>query len=202
MAPLQRRPMSSTAWWKRGQNRDGSSAFFALTGAFLFADINCTLPLIAYLTLVANNFIIRYELTISRLAIKGKGGPDYAGFATGGSRARSGSEAQGQESAARSWKSSDQLDPWKGRLMVTAKQIKIIKRTERIDSREVGVDNRRTSVRNHLEETKRDAVTIVTGWIRELRRKKAQEAAHGFQGLFGNAGWQLKSLGLLFTTKN
>ena len=72
--------------------------------------------------------------------------------------------------------------------MVNAKQIKIIKRAERSDSHEVGVDKRRTSVRNHLEETKRDAVTIVTGWIRELRRKKAQDAANGFQGLFGNAG--------------
>lgn len=41
IAPLQRRPISSTAWWKRGQNRDGSSllcrAFEDVDFAGLFA---------------------------------------------------------------------------------------------------------------------------------------------------------------------
>ena len=72
--------------------------------------------------------------------------------------------------------------------MLTGKQIKIIKHAERNDSRAVGVDKRPTSVRNHREETKRDAIAVVTGWISELRRKKAEESAHGFQGLFGKAG--------------
>jgi hypothetical protein len=71
--------------------------------------------------------------------------------------------------------------------MVNRKQIKVIKQAERNDSQAVGLDKRRTGVRNHLEETKRDAVTIVTGWVSELRRKKAQEAAHGFQSLFAKA---------------
>ena len=66
--------------------------------------------------------------------------------------------------------------------MLTEKQIKIIKHAERHDSQAAGLGKRRTSVRNH------DAVTIVTGWVSELRRKKAQEAAHGFQSLFGKAG--------------
>ena len=72
--------------------------------------------------------------------------------------------------------------------MLNGKQVKVIKRTERDDAQAVGLDKRRTSVRNHLDETKRDAVTIVIGWVGELRRKKAQEAAHGFQSLFGKQG--------------
>ena len=73
-------------------------------------------------------------------------------------------------------------------LMRTEKQIKIIKHAERNDSQAVGLDKRRTSDRKHPEETKRDAVTIVTEWVSELRRKKAREAMQGFQSLFGNSG--------------
>jgi hypothetical protein len=72
-------------------------------------------------------------------------------------------------------------------LMRTEKQIKIIK-AKSSDSHGVGSDKRLTSVHNHLEETKRDAVTVVTEWVSELRRKKAREAAHGLQSLFGKAG--------------
>jgi hypothetical protein len=72
--------------------------------------------------------------------------------------------------------------------MLTKKQIKIIKHVNRNDSQAVGLDKKPASVRDHLEETKRDGVTIVTGWVRELRRKKAQESAHGFQSLFSKAG--------------
>ena len=72
--------------------------------------------------------------------------------------------------------------------MRTEKKIKIIKHAERNDSQAVGLDKRPTSARNHPEDAKRDAVTIVTEWVRELRRKKAQEAVQGFQSLFGNSG--------------
>jgi len=72
-------------------------------------------------------------------------------------------------------------------LMRTEKKIKIVKHAERNDSQAVGLDKRPTSARNHPEDTKRDAVTIVTEWVRELRRKKALEAAHGFQSVFGKA---------------
>ena len=72
--------------------------------------------------------------------------------------------------------------------MRTEKKIKIIKHAERNGSQAVGLDKRPTSARNHPEDTKRDAVTIVTEWVRELRRKKAQEAVQGFQSLFGNSG--------------
>ena len=73
--------------------------------------------------------------------------------------------------------------------MRTEKKIKIIKHAERNDLQAaVGLDKRPTSTRNHPEDTNRDAVTIVTEWVRELRRKKALEAAHGFQSVFGKAG--------------
>jgi hypothetical protein len=73
-------------------------------------------------------------------------------------------------------------------LMRTEKKIKIIKHAERNDSQAAGSDKRPTSAGNHPEDTKRDAVTIVTEWVSELRRKKALEAAHGFQSVFGKAG--------------
>ena len=73
--------------------------------------------------------------------------------------------------------------------MLTKKNhIRIIKHQESDDPRGVGRDKRPTGVRNHPEKTKRDAITVLTEWIGELRRKKAEEAARGFKSLFGNAG--------------
>jgi hypothetical protein len=71
--------------------------------------------------------------------------------------------------------------------MPTGKQIKIIKRAERNASRALGGDKRSIRVRNHMEQ-KRDAVAVVTEWVSDLRRKKAQEVACGFESLFGKAG--------------
>jgi len=71
--------------------------------------------------------------------------------------------------------------------MLSGKQIKIIKRAERDESQAVGSVKRPTSTRSHRENKKRDAVTVVKGWISELRGKKSEEATHGFEGLFGNA---------------
>ena len=72
-------------------------------------------------------------------------------------------------------------------MMLTRKnQIRIIKHAGSNDSRPVGRDKRPTSVRSHTE-TKRDAITVLTEWIGELRRKKAEEAARGFKSLFGKA---------------
>jgi len=71
--------------------------------------------------------------------------------------------------------------------MPTEKQIKIIKHAKGSASQEVGSDKRVANVHNQPDETRRDAVTIVTEWVSELRRKKAREAAHGFQSLFGKA---------------
>lgn len=64
-------------------------------------------------------------------------------------------------------------------------QIKIIKRLERNLSHGDDSDRRQHDVRDSLEKTKRDAVKIVTGWVSELRLRKAEELAHGFDSLFG-----------------
>jgi hypothetical protein len=71
--------------------------------------------------------------------------------------------------------------------MLKEKQIKVIKQAERKHSQEVGLEKIGTSDQKDLEELKRDAVTIVKEWVNELRRKKAQEATHGFQDLFSKA---------------
>ena len=65
------------------------------------------------------------------------------------------------------------------------KQIKIIKRLERNLSHRDDSDRRQHDVRDSLGKTKRDAVKIVTGWVSELRLRKAEELAHGFDSLFG-----------------
>jgi len=71
--------------------------------------------------------------------------------------------------------------------MLSGKQIKVIKHGKGNDSQAVDLDRTRTSVSNRLER-KRDAINIVTGWVSELRRKKAQETASGFQSLFSKVG--------------
>jgi len=71
--------------------------------------------------------------------------------------------------------------------MLSGKQIKIIKHAERSDSQAVGSDDRTTNIRRDREKTKRDAVSVVTEWVSELRRKKCEEATNGFTSLFGNA---------------
>jgi hypothetical protein len=70
-------------------------------------------------------------------------------------------------------------------LMLSGKRVKIIKRG---DSQAGALYERPTEVPDDQENSKRDTFTIVTGWVSELRRKKAQEAAHGFQSVFGKAG--------------
>ena len=69
--------------------------------------------------------------------------------------------------------------------MLRGKQVKIIKRRDRGDAQAVGSYEKPTVVRDDRDKTKRDAVTIVTEWVSELRRRKAQDAAQRFQGLFG-----------------
>ncbi|HEY0545471.1 MAG TPA: hypothetical protein VGC91_08860 [Pyrinomonadaceae bacterium] len=71
--------------------------------------------------------------------------------------------------------------------MATEKRIKVIKRTERQDTQAALTEKGRERVQNSNDETKREAVTVVTGWVRELRRKKVAEATHGFESLFHEA---------------
>jgi hypothetical protein len=63
--------------------------------------------------------------------------------------------------------------------MSNPKQVKVIKRTELAVSPAGGSHDR--------EQTKRDALTVVTGWVSELRRKKARDSARPLQSLFGKA---------------
>ncbi len=68
--------------------------------------------------------------------------------------------------------------------MVNEKQIKIIKRTERrSDTAEKGG----THIRNAASEAKREVVTVVAGWVRELRQRKAAETTRGFESLFSQS---------------
>jgi hypothetical protein len=71
--------------------------------------------------------------------------------------------------------------------MLSGKRIKIIKHAERTGTPAVGAENRTTSVGRDHETTKREAVSIVTEWVSELRRRKSEEATNGFASLFGNA---------------
>ena len=71
--------------------------------------------------------------------------------------------------------------------MHSGKQIKIIKHAERRDSQVADSDNGPTSVRRDREKRKRDAVSVVTEWVSELRRRKSEEATNGFDSLFRNA---------------
>lgn len=69
--------------------------------------------------------------------------------------------------------------------MVNGKRIKIIKRAERRAAQEAALAEKRSTAARHSGDTsKRDAVTVVTEWISELRQKKVAETAQGFGGLF------------------
>ncbi|OLE55459.1 MAG: hypothetical protein AUG51_03085 [Acidobacteria bacterium 13_1_20CM_3_53_8] len=71
--------------------------------------------------------------------------------------------------------------------MVTGKQIKIIKRAERHTTQAALADESRASPDGSVVIARSDAVTIVTGWVRELRQKKVAEATRGFESLFQEA---------------
>lgn len=71
--------------------------------------------------------------------------------------------------------------------MGSERQIKIIKRAKQNEVQANGLDNRRESVSGQANEKNRDAVTVVSGWIGEFRRRKTKEALRGFQSLFGSA---------------
>ena len=74
-----------------------------------------------------------------------------------------------------------------GAVMLSGKRIKIIRQAERSDSQAIGSDNGPTSVRRDREKSKRDAVSVVKEWVKELRRRKSEEGTNGFDSLFGTA---------------
>lgn len=69
-------------------------------------------------------------------------------------------------------------------MMVTGKRIRIIKRTERQESQAAKTAKGRAYTRNSTGGAKREAITVVAGWVRELRLKKVAEAGRGFESLF------------------
>lgn len=66
----------------------------------------------------------------------------------------------------------------------TEKRIRIIKRTERRVSQAAQTEMGRAYTQNATDGAKPDAVTVVAGWVRELRLKKVAEAGRGFESLF------------------
>ena len=72
-------------------------------------------------------------------------------------------------------------------MIATDKRIKIIKRSERHELQVALTEKSRAHIRNSADEAKHDPVTVITGWVRELRRKKVVEAGRGFESLFGQS---------------
>lgn len=70
--------------------------------------------------------------------------------------------------------------------MQSGKEIKVIKRAERSQA-QAKLSEKGEAFAGDSGEGRREAGAVVTGWIRELRRKKVAEAAHGFESLFGKA---------------
>ena len=69
--------------------------------------------------------------------------------------------------------------------MQSGKEIKVIKRAERRAAKAT-LSQRGAALAGDKGESGRDAVTVVTGWIGELRQKKVAEATRGFESLFSN----------------
>jgi hypothetical protein len=70
--------------------------------------------------------------------------------------------------------------------MAQRKKVKIIKRAERDDLRG-SLSEKQKAIEVSDQTAKREAVTVVTEWVREMRRKKIEQATRGFEGLFGRA---------------
>ena len=71
--------------------------------------------------------------------------------------------------------------------MATETRIRIVKRSERHERQAAPSENSSAHIRNSTVGTKRAAVTVVTGWVQELRRKKVAEAERGFESLFNQS---------------
>jgi hypothetical protein len=71
--------------------------------------------------------------------------------------------------------------------MATVRQIKIIKRAARHGPQAVLAEQDRASAADSGAVAQRDAFKVVTGWVRELRQKRVEEAARGFERLFSDA---------------
>jgi hypothetical protein len=70
--------------------------------------------------------------------------------------------------------------------MQRAKEIKVIKRADRRPA-QAPPAQQRVAHAGDSGAGGRDAVTVVNGWVRELRQRKGAEAARGFESLFRDA---------------
>ena len=68
--------------------------------------------------------------------------------------------------------------------MVSEKRIRIIKRTERQERQAAQTQRGGAHTQHSTDGAKRDAITVVAGWVQELRLKKVAEAGRGFESLF------------------
>lgn len=71
--------------------------------------------------------------------------------------------------------------------MTTGKRIKIIKRAARHGPQAVSAEESSATMRKAGVLAQREAMTIINGWVRELRQKKVATAARGFGSLFHEA---------------
>lgn len=70
--------------------------------------------------------------------------------------------------------------------MATETRIKIVKRSESRERQAAAAEKSKAHTRDSAEGARREAVTVVAGWVQELRRKKVAEAARGFDSLFNH----------------
>jgi hypothetical protein len=72
-------------------------------------------------------------------------------------------------------------------MMKQEKQIRIIKRLKAQGTGAAPSEKQKAIVGESGQAINREVATIVTGWVREMRRKKTEEASREFERLFGRA---------------
>jgi hypothetical protein len=68
--------------------------------------------------------------------------------------------------------------------MTTDKRIRIIRRSERHERRTAPAEKGGARTLYPAARANRDAVSVVNGWVSELRRRKVAEEGRGFESLF------------------
>ena len=71
--------------------------------------------------------------------------------------------------------------------MFTGKRVKVVKRAGRPEAPAARTGEGSAVAGNSGARARRETVTVVEGWVRDLRRRKVEEAARGFESLFGGA---------------
>ena len=71
--------------------------------------------------------------------------------------------------------------------MFTGKRVKVIKRAGRREAPAARTEKGAARAVGSVAGARREAATVVEGWVRDLRRRKVEEAARGFESLFGGA---------------